>query len=424
MITAVIGSGGREHALVWKLGLSPLVEEVIAIPGNPGIAREPGVTCVELDPGDAKSVTEHCVQRGVELVVIGPEAALMSGLADRLRDHGIDVVGPGKQGAVLEGSKAFAKEVMIAAGVPTARFARVQSPEEVDRFIETWGDGALVVKVDGLAAGKGVIVCDSATEAREVALRLLRERPFGSAGDALVLEERLQGVETSYIVLTDGERFAALPTSQDHKRLLDGDQGPNTGGMGAFSPAPFVSRELAERIEREVIEPTLAELRRRGIDFRGFLYAGLMLTEQGPRVLEFNARLGDPETQVLLASLANDPVPLLRSAARGRLNPDGFGPERAAAVVVLAAEGYPVSPRKGDEITGIEQAEALAGVKVFHAGTQVQEDKLVTAGGRVLGVTAVGDSPETAVRRAYAGTELIRFAGMSLRQDIGKALDP
>lgn len=422
MITAVIGSGGREHALVWRLATSPLVERVLAIPGNPGTAAERGVVNVPCAADDGAGIVSACLSAGVSLAIVGPEAALMAGVADHLRAAGIDVVGPGATGALLEGSKAFAKEVMAAAGVPTAVGAQVASVAEVDAFIASFEGDALVVKADGLAAGKGVVVCDTVAQAREVAVDMLERRPYGEACARLVLEERLDGIETSYIVLTDGLGFAALPTSQDHKRLQDGDVGPNTGGMGAITPAPFVDEQLREEIERTIIQPTLLELRRRSIPFRGFLYAGLMLTSRGPRVLEFNTRLGDPETQVLLAALQEDPVPLLHSAARGALQSASFGPTRAAAVVVLAAEGYPTAPRKGDAIEGIEAAERHPDVKVFHAGTAMREQTLVTAGGRVLGVTAMGSSPGQAVERAYAAAGEIRWPGITLRRDIGHHL--
>jgi phosphoribosylamine--glycine ligase len=422
MNVLVIGSGGREHALAWKIAQSPLVAEVLVAPGNPGTARLDRARNVSLDPGDHAAVVSFCANNAIGLVVIGPEAPLVDGLADSLRAAGIAVVGPGSAGAHLEASKAFAKEVMVAAGVPTAKYARCTTHAEIDTFVDSFDGDALVVKADGLAAGKGVVVCDTAEQAREEAHTMLRERTFGDASDTIVLEERLVGIETSYIVLTDGERFAPFPTSQDHKRLLDGDEGPNTGGMGAFSPAPFVSEAMKHELNERVIAPTLAELRRRAIPFRGFLYAGIMLTARGPYVLEFNTRLGDPETQVLLTALRDDLVPHLLGAANGELASSSLGPAGAAAVIVLAAEGYPASPTRGDVIAGIESAELIDGVLVFHAGTAARDEQVISSGGRVLGVTARADTPERAIALAYAGVARIHWRGMQNRSDIGKAV--
>lgn len=419
---AVFGTGGREHTLAWKIAQSSQVARVLAIPGNPGTARLERVQNVLIDLGDVRAAAAECVARGVTLAVIGPEALLVRDLATALRDAGIPTVGPGASGAHLEGSKAFAKDVMNAAGVPTARWARCGSAADVDAFCDAFDGAALVVKADGLAAGKGVVVCDDVATARREAHAMLRDLPFGDASATVVLEERLQGIETSYIVLTDGEAFVAMPTSQDHKRLLDGDEGPNTGGMGAFSPAPFVTEALRARIEAEVIVPTLGELRARGIPFRGFLYAGVMLTDAGPMVLEFNTRLGDPETQVLLTALTEDLVPLLERAAKGSLAGAAIGPTRASAVVVLASEGYPAAPKKGAEISGIDAANRLDHVMVFHAGTALVDGTLRVDGGRVLGVTAWGDTPEQALGRSYEAVARIAFDGQQHRRDIGKAL--
>lgn len=419
MKVVVVGGGGREHAIAWKVAADPRVETVYVCPGNAGTERDPELVNLALKPDD---VPAFAVENGIDLVVVGPEAPLVAGLADRLRADGVRVVGPNADGAVLEGSKAFAKEIMTAAGVPTARYARVTTDAEVDAFVDSFDGAALVVKADGLAAGKGVIVCDDNEQARREAKEMLASRPFGDASASVVLEERLHGIETSYIVLTDGTRYVAMPTSQDHKRLLDGDEGPNTGGMGAFSPAPFVDEATARQIETEVIEPTLAELRSRGIDFRGFLYAGVMLTDAGPSVLEFNVRLGDPETQALMAALGDGFVDALLGAADGRLEVERFDGCGSAAVVVLAAEGYPKSPVKGAVIDGLDAAAALDDTVVFHAGTRLDGDDVIVNGGRVLGVTARGDSPEAAIRRAYEAVGRISWPGMQNRSDIGKAL--
>ncbi|MCB9507116.1 MAG: phosphoribosylamine--glycine ligase [Myxococcales bacterium] len=419
MRALVVGAGGREHALAWKLASEPGVSRVFVAPGNPGTAADPRLENVALS-GDA--LVDFAV-REVDLVVVGPEAPLVAGLADRLRAHGVAVVGPGADGARLEASKAFCKEVLEAAGVPTAAYARVATHEEIDAFADAFRGDALVVKADGLAAGKGVIVCDSVAEARDAAHAMLRDRPFGEASDTLVLEERLIGVETSYIVLTDGKRFAALPTSQDHKRLRDGDEGPNTGGMGAYSPAPFVDDATAAEIEQRCIEPTLRELARRGIDYRGFLYAGVMLTAAGPKVLEYNVRLGDPETQALMMALGGGFAAALDQAARGELRTERFVGCRPAAVVVMAAEGYPEAPVSGATIDGVDAATADGRVHVFHAGTRTDASgALVAAGGRVLGVTAAGDSPEDALAAVYRGVSHIDWAGAQYRRDIGRQL--
>ncbi len=415
----VLGSGGREHAMAWKIAQDTRVETVWVAPGNAGTGMDPKLTNVALAEADTVAFAQ---ENGVSLVVVGPEAPLVAGLADDLRAAGVLVVGPNADGALLEGSKAYAKEVMVAAGVPTAAYARVTTPEEVDAFVDGFTGAALVVKADGLAGGKGVVVCDDKESARVEAKEMLALRPYGDASASVVLEERLHGIETSYIVLTDGTRFIAMPTSQDHKRLLDGDLGPNTGGMGAFSPAPFVTDAISAQIEAEVIEPTLAELRGRGIDFRGFLYAGVMLTDNGPQVLEFNVRLGDPETQALMMALGDGFLDALLESAAGKLVNTRFEGCGSAAVIVLAAEGYPVAPKKGAPIDGLEAAGAVPGVVVFHAGTRAEGDATLVNGGRVLGVTARGASPEEAVRRAYEAASHIGWAGMQMRTDIGKAL--
>ena len=422
MKVLVVGSGGREHALAWKIAQSERVTQTFVAPGNAGTAAASDLTNVPLSAGDIPALCDWITEHQVGLVVVGPEAPLVDGLADRLRERGVAVVGPNADGALLEGSKAFAKEIMSAAAVPTARYARAETAADVDAFCDAFDGAALVVKADGLAGGKGVVVCDDVEQARVEAKAMLAGTRFGEASASLVLEERLIGIETSYIVLVDGERYVALPTSQDHKRLLDGDRGPNTGGMGAYSPAPYVSTDDAEAIERDVIRPTIAELRRRGIDFRGFLYAGIMLTDDGPMVLEFNVRLGDPETQALMAAMHDDIVPWLQDAAAGKLSPGAKLKEgRASAVIVLAAEGYPVAPVKGAAIDGVDGSPAPNSV-VFHAGTSRVGDALVVNGGRVLGVTAWAETPEEAVARAYAASDRISWPGMQRREDIGKQL--
>lgn len=410
MRVLVLGGGGREHALAWKLAQSPLLSALFVAPGNPGM--EPLAKRLEPNPTDGAEVVAVARRERIDLVVVGPEAPLVAGVADALRAAGVPVFGPSAAAARVEGSKAFAKEIMQAAGVPTAQ-ARVFDDLEAAARAAAAG-GPVVVKADGLAAGKGVVVADSGAEAAE-AVRALGRAP---AGKTVLLEERLSGPELSVMALCDGERALVLPPSQDHKRLLDGDRGPNTGGMGAYAPANLLDAAQLDAVRREVMLPTLRELARRGTPFRGALYAGLMLTPQGPRVLEFNARLGDPETQVLMMQLADDLLPLLLAAATGSL------PERAIEVrpgfsvgVVLAAGGYPEAPRLGAPITGLEDD---GGALVFHAGTKRDaEGRLVVAGGRVLTVCARGPSVLEARLQALARADSIRFEGRQLRRDIG-----
>jgi phosphoribosylamine--glycine ligase len=418
MRVLVVGSGGREHALAWKIARSPLVRALHAAPGNPGIARVAELVALAAD--DVEGIARWSRENGIDLVVVGPEAPLVRGIADRIGKDGIPVFGPTAAAAEIEGSKAFAKDVMRAAGIPTAAWAAFEAPEPALAWASARG-GRVVVKADGLAAGKGVVVCEDLAEVEGALRSILVERKHGAAGARVVVEERLSGPEASFIAFTDGERVRMLAAAQDHKRVLDGDRGPNTGGMGAFSPAPGVSPELAARVEREVLLPAVRELARRGRPFRGALYAGLMLTPDGPRVLEFNARLGDPETQPLMLRLPGDVVPALLGAARGDLSGVSleFDP-RAAVAVVLAAEFYPAKPALGDVIEG---ADGLfdPGVEVFHAGTRRGTDgRLVTAGGRVLTVCALGSDVPDAARRAYAAAGRIHFRGEHHRRDIGK----
>lgn len=423
MKVLVVGSGGREHTLAWKLAQSPLVQEVVCVPGNPGTAGEPKVRNVAASSDDVAAVVAIAKEEGIALAVIGPEAPLVAGMADALRAAGIDTVGPNADGARLEGSKAFAKEIMVAAGIPTAAYREVRTVEDVhaacDFFAAEGVVEALVVKADGLAAGKGVVVCEGIEDARLEAIRFLTERPFGDSSDVIVLEERLDGVEASYIVLAQGENYLSFPVAQDHKRLLDNDEGPNTGGMGAYTPASFITDELDEEIRRTIVAPSLAEIAKRGMDFRGFLFVGVMLSSKGPRVLEYNTRLGDPETQVLLTSLRGDILPALVEAAQGNLQQKSFGEAGPSAVVVMAAHGYPESPRRGDVIEGLDAANAVTGVRVLHAGTRQEGEAIVTNGGRVLGVTALGDTVQEALDRAYEAAAKIRFDGAQYRKDIG-----
>ncbi len=418
MRVLVVGGGGREHALAWKISRSPLVKALFAAPGNPGIARV--ATLLPVKGDDIEGLARAARENGIDLVVVGPEAPLVAGLADRVSKDGIPVFGPTAAAAKIEGSKAFAKKVMDAAGVPTAEYGTFTEVAPALDWAKAHA-GRVVVKADGLAAGKGVVVCADAGEAEAALRSILVERVHGTAGARVLVEERLEGPEASCIALADGERIRLLAAAQDHKRIFDGDRGPNTGGMGAFSPTPNVTAEVAAQVERAVLLPAVRELARLGCPFRGALYAGLMLTPKGPRVLEFNARLGDPETQPILLRMQDDIVPALLAAAQGDLSRVTlrFDP-RAAVGVVLAAEGYPGNSRKGDAIAGLDSP-LPEDVQVFHAGTAAGPGgAVVTSGGRVLTVCALGDGLDDAARRAYEAVGKISFRGMQYRKDIGK----
>lgn len=413
----VIGSGGREHAIAWRLAQSAGVREVIAAPGNAGIARV--ARCVAVQAEDVAGVVALARAEQVGLAVIGPEAPLTLGLADALREAGVPTFGPGREAARLEGSKVFAKELMREAGIPTAAFRVFDDADAAEEYVREAGR-PLVIKADGLAAGKGVIVASDTAEALDAVRTIARERAFGDAGARIVIEEVLRGPEVSYHVVSDGTRYVALAAAQDHKRLLDGDRGPNTGGMGAYSPPPPVTPEIEATVLERVVEPTLAAMRARGTPFVGALFVGLMIVDGAPQVLEFNVRFGDPETEVLMARWKGDVLPLFLGAARGDLS--GVAPASeapAALTVVIAAEGYPGSPRKGDAIEGLDEAGALEGVVVFHAGTRADGDATRTSGGRVLAVTAIGDDVDHAAARAYEAVDRIRFPGAQHRRDIG-----
>jgi phosphoribosylamine--glycine ligase len=408
----LVGSGGREHALAWKLAQSLLLGTLFVAPGNPGtaqIGRNVPVSATAVDALVDIAKREH-----VGLVVVGPEAPLAAGLADACDAAGIPVFGPTAAAAQIESSKTFAKQIMQQAGVPTAVSHTFDDVAAAQAFVRDHGT-AWVVKADGLASGKGVIVAESVDET----LAAIAQLGALGAGQRLLLEERLSGPEVSLIALCDGERALPLPLAQDHKRLLDGNQGPNTGGMGAYAPAPHLDEEAVQQIMDTIMLPTVRALAAHGIPFRGALYAGLMLTEDGPKVLEFNARFGDPETQAIMPLLEGDLLAALLACAEGRLQPDMLGvSEGAAACIVLAAPGYPEAPRTGDTISGIEAADE-PGALVFHAGTDWQNGQFVTAGGRVLGVTGMGRTLDAALNRAYEVVSVIHFEGMQFRRDIG-----
>jgi phosphoribosylamine--glycine ligase len=416
----VVGSGAREHALAVRLLESPSISRVIVAPGNAGTSgAQLGISgkVLESASGDPLQIARSA---GVDLAVIGPEVPLCAGLVDELSAAGIPSFGPTRAAARLEGSKAFMKEFAARHRIPTASFEIVRDPAELEAKVRSFRD-APVVKADGLAAGKGVTVAETHDEAIAVAKRMLSGELFGDAGKTVVLEERLPGQEASVHLISDGERFFVLPTAQDHKRIFDGDRGPNTGGMGAYAPAPLMNADLAERVRREILEPAVLGMKEDGVPYRGALFAGLFVTPAGdPMLLEFNVRFGDPETEVLMNTTRGDLYEALLAAARGALDPALLEPSGEHALcVVLAAEGYPENARKGDVIRGVEAAGALDGVRVYHAGTAISNGELVTSGGRVLAVTARGASLVEAHARAYAAVERIEFRGMQYRRDIG-----
>jgi phosphoribosylamine--glycine ligase len=413
----LVGSGGREHALAWALSKSPRCSRLFIAPGNPGTAA--CGTNVALDPADRAAVIAFCRREEIGFVVVGPEAPLVAGLADDLRDAGIAVFGPGREAAQLEGSKAFTKELCREAGIPTAAFARFTEPGPALDHVRRQG-APIVVKADGLAAGKGVVVAATVEEA-EAAVTMMFGGSLGTAGAEVVIEECLFGEEASFFALVDGARAVPLASAQDHKRVGDGDTGPNTGGMGAYSPAPVMTPDVEARVMAEIIEPTVQAMAARGTPFRGVLFAGLMITAEGPKLIEYNVRFGDPECEVLMPRLESDLVELLLATAEGRLA--GVTPRwrpEAALTVVMAAEGYPGTPRTGTVIAGVDRVAALPDVIVFQAGTRRDpEGRLVAAGGRVLAVTALAPTIAEAQRRAYQAVGRIDWPGGFCRSDIG-----
>ena len=414
----VIGSGGREHALVWKLAQSPRVSELYCAPGNAGTAQI--ATNVAIPVNDQSSLLKFAIAEGIDLTVVGPDDALAAGIVDHFEHAGLRIFGPTQSAARLESSKVFAKEFMQRHGIPTAASGHFSDSAAAHRFCQA-SRFPLVIKADGLALGKGVIIAQTPWEAAQAINDIMEKRQFGAAGDQVVIEEFLTGQECSVHALVDGGHYLLFPAAQDHKQIFEGDQGPNTGGMGTFSPPQkLVTPEIVERIHREVMEPFMAGLKKDGLLFRGLLFPGVMVTQEGPKLLEFNCRFGDPETQVLLPRLKSDLVDLLEATIDGKL--DTIQPEwdaRAAVCVIMASGGYPGDYAKGKAITGIADAEALEGVTVFHAGTQRVEGEIVTSGGRVLGVTALGADLKAAQARAYEAVAKIHFEGATFRRDIG-----
>jgi len=422
MKVLVIGNGGREHALAWKLAQGARVSQVFVAPGNGGTARDPRLHNVAIAATDVKALADFAAEQKIALTVVGPEAALAAGVVDEFRARGLRIFGPTRAAAQLESSKAFAKDFMKRHGIPTAAYETFSDPAAAHAYVD--GRGApIVIKADGLAAGKGVVVAMTLAEAHEAISWILEDNKLGvthnAGGARVVIEDFLAGEEASFIVVCDGKHVVSLATSQDHKRLLDGDAGPNTGGMGAYSPAPVVTPNVHAKVMHEIIQPTIAGMARDGHPFTGFLYAGLMIDDHGqPRTVEFNTRMGDPETQPIMMRMKSDLFELLMHATDGTLDQVELQWDRRVALgVVLAAEGYPLNPRKGDAVTGLPADEDEA--MVFHAGTADEDGKLVTSGGRVLCVTALGESARTAAQSAYELAAGIQFAGRQYRSDIG-----
>lgn len=416
MKVLVIGSGGREHALSWAISKSPLLTKLYCAPGNGGMA---GVgECVDLKPMDFTAIVNFCRAEAIDFVVVGPEDPLAGGLVDVLNKAGIKSFGPSKAAAQLEASKGYTKDLCAEFGIPTAAYARFEALEPARAYLKSQGL-PIVIKADGLAAGKGVIIPETMEEA-EQALEEIFGGKFGDAGAQVVIEEFMTGEEASFFALADGTVALPLATAQDHKRVGDGDTGPNTGGMGAYSPAPIMTPEMCERVMREIVQPTLDAMAKRGTPFKGVLYAGLMLTEQGPKLVEYNARFGDPETQVLMLRLKSDILPALIACHDGTLGGialDWY--DEAALTVVMAAKGYPGDYAKGTEIRGLSEASSDGDVEIFHAGTQLKDGKVLASGGRVLNVTARGQSVSQARDKAYEATRKIDWPGGFCRHDIG-----
>jgi phosphoribosylamine--glycine ligase len=411
----LIGSGGREHALAWKIAASPLVTKLWCAPGNAGIARE--AECVALDVADHAAVIEFCKRNEVELVVVGPETPLAAGIVDDLTAAGIRAFGPGREAAQLEGSKGFTKDLCSEFNIPTGAYKRFNNAADALAYVRAQG-APIVVKADGLAAGKGVVVAKTLEEA-EAAIAMMFEGAFGSAGAEVVIEEFLAGREISFFALCDGETAIPLASAQDHKRVFDHDQGPNTGGMGAYSPTPFVTPEVHDQIMSRIIGPTVSGMKKRGMPFRGVLYAGVMLTEQGPKLFEYNVRFGDPECQVLMLRMMSDIVPAFLAACDGELKHfDLRWYDEPALTVVMAAKGYPGDYKKGTRIDGLDEAAKVDGVEIFHAGTVAKDGAILANGGRVLNVCAIGKTVTEAQARAYQAIDRIQWPDGFCRRDI------
>lgn len=416
MRVLVVGGGGREHALVWKIRQSPKVSQIYCAPGNGGIQEI--AQCVDIAAQDIDKLLEFALTEKIDLTVVGPEVPLALGIVDKFREKGLRIFGPSQKAAEIEGSKAFAKNLMAKYHIPTAQYRVFTDVEKAKDYIRELGVPC-VVKADGLAAGKGVMVCFELEEALTAVEEILVDNKFGQAGSQVIVEEYLEGEEVSILAFTDGKNIVPMVSAQDHKRVFDNDQGPNTGGMGAYSPAPVYTSQVQKLVETEILQSTVQAMEKEGRPFQGVLYAGLMLTSMGPKVLEFNARFGDPETQVVLPRLKTDLVEIIEAVLDRKLDTVKIEwSSQAAVCVVLASAGYPGPYEKGKVITGIDKK--IPGTYVFHAGTKLKEGRLITDGGRVLGVTALGDNLPEAINNAYNGVKMIDFSGMHYRRDIGK----
>ncbi|MDD5097433.1 MAG: phosphoribosylamine--glycine ligase [Candidatus Omnitrophica bacterium] len=415
----VIGSGGREHALVWKIAQSKLCAKIFCAPGNGGISQI--AECTDIKADDLDGLLEFARKEKIDLTVVGPEVTLAAGIVDIFCENKLRIFGPNKAAAQLEASKVFSKELMAKYKVPTADFKVFDHPDAANKYIEKIG-APCVVKADGLAAGKGVVVAKTIDEAKQAVASMMQEKIFGEAGNKIIIEECLEGQEASILVITDSKEVIALASAQDHKRIFDNDAGPNTGGMGAYSPASVVTTELFKEILDKIIYRTVDGLAKEGIEFRGVLYAGVMLTKDGPKALEFNVRFGDPETQAILPRLKSDLLEVMLATSEGKLSriKNLDWDTRACVCVVCAASGYPGNYAKDKEISGLDQVAKLDDVVVFHAGTKKSGNKILTSGGRVLGVTGLGNSIKEAINKAYAAVEKINFEDMHFRKDIGK----
>lgn len=418
MRVLVIGSGGREHAIAWKLSQSPLVEKIFIAPGNAGTALVGENVKIAVD--DFEALSGFVKSNGVALTVVGPEDPLVNGIVDFFQEKGLRAFGPKKNAAILEGSKLFTRGLLKKYGIPSAEYASFDDAEKAKAYLKKKG-APIVVKADGLAAGKGVVVAETVEEAEKAIDEMMVGKKFGEAGSRVLLEEKLLGEEASYLVFSDGKNIKPMASSQDHKRVFDNDQGPNTGGMGAYSPAPVMTKEIEQIALKEIIQPLVDAMRKEGREYKGVLYAGLMITKQGPKVVEFNCRFGDPETQVIIPRLETDLVPIVQSCIDGNLAKQKIKwSKKACCCVAMASGGYPGHYEKGKEIFGLEEAAKLPETIVFHAGTKEENGKTLTSGGRVLGVTALGGTIKESIENAYRAVAEISFEGMHCRKDIGQ----
>ncbi|MGV8147329.1 MAG: phosphoribosylamine--glycine ligase [Alkaliphilus sp.] len=412
----VVGGGGREHTLVWKLAQSPRADEIYCAPGNPGIAEI--ATCVDIKVESIEKLVEFSREMKIDLTIVGPEVPLVLGIVDAFRFEKLNIIGPTKQAAELEGSKSYSKHFMNKYNIPTAKFDEINTLEEGKKALKNYSYPA-VIKADGLAAGKGVFICNSLSEAEASLETIMRDNAFGDAGNKVVIEEFLEGIETSVLCFVDNDSIIPMVSSQDHKRIYDGDKGPNTGGMGTYSPNYVYTKEVEEQVEKEILLPTLNGIKSEGMDYRGIIFIGLMITKEGPKVLEYNVRLGDPETQVVLPRLETDLVEIFNAMLENKLSETKIEWNNKAVVcVVLASKGYPDKYGKGKVIEGTNNVDD--DILVFHSGTAIKEDKLVTNGGRVLGVTARANTLKEAISKAYSNVEKVEFEGKTYRTDIAK----